>query len=174
MREPDLGKLKVPAALHDRTREILAITDQACLAHLDSEYAQLCRVLVGRLARKRPSPLLRGDAHIWAAGAIYAVGQVNFLFDRSDQPYLSTDQLADYLGVVKTTMANKAALINRTLDLGMFEPDLTRTAMLECHPLAWIVEVDGFLVDARTLPAGLQDEARRRGLIPDFDARRAA
>lgn len=46
--------------------------------------------------------------------------------------------------------------------------------MLEQHPLAWLVEVDGLLVDARMLPTELQDEARRRGLIPDLEARRAA
>jgi len=71
-------------------------------------------------------------------------------------------------------MANKAALIAKTLDLGMFEPDLTRVAMLERHPMAWIVQVNGFMVDARTLPEELQDEARRRGLIPDLQSRRAA
>jgi len=174
MHEHDLGQLKVPTALRDRTREILAITDEACRAHLDSEHAQLCRVLVARLARKRPSPLVRGDARIWAAGAIYAIGQVNFLFDRSQQPHLSAEQLAARLGVVKTTMANKAALINKALDIGVFEPDLTRAAILEQHPLAWIVEVNGLLIDARTLPDELQEEARRRGLIPDLDALRAA
>lgn len=71
-------------------------------------------------------------------------------------------------------MANKAALINKALDLGAFEPDLTRRAMLEQHPLAWLVEVDGLPVDARMLPAELQEEARRRGLIPNIDVPRAA
>jgi hypothetical protein len=61
-----------------------------------------------------------------------------------------------------------------SLDLGMFEPDLTRVAMPERHPMAWIVQVNGFMVDARTLPEELQDEARRRGLIPDLQSRRAA
>lgn len=42
---------------------------------------------------------------------------------------------------------------NRALDVGVFEPDLTRAAMLEQHPMTWLVEVDGFMVDARTLPA---------------------
>ena len=112
---------------------------------------------------------MRGDTRIWAAGAIYAVGQVNFLFDRSQRPHMTADRLAACLGVVKTTMANKAALINKTLNLGVFEPDLTRPAMLEQHPLAWLVEVDGLIVDARMLPFELQDEARRRGPIPDLD-----
>ncbi|MCA1700837.1 MAG: DUF6398 domain-containing protein [Actinobacteria bacterium] len=97
-----------------------------------------------------------------------------FLFDRSQQPHMTTDQLAACLGVVKTTMANKAALINKALNLGVFEPDLTRPAMLERHPLAWLVEVDGLTVDARMLSLELQDEARRRGLIPDLHHHRAA
>jgi Domain of unknown function (DUF6398) len=172
--EAVLSKLKVPGAMRLRVAEILAITDQVCVAHLDHEYAELCRVLVARLGRKRPSPLPRGDVRIWAAGAIYTVGRVSFLFDRSQDPHMTADELAGHLGVVKSTMANKAALIAKTLDLGMFEPDLTRVSMLERHPMAWIVRVNGFLVDARTLPEELQDEARRRGLIPDLPSRRAA
>lgn len=166
--------IRIPNAMLDRARAIIDVTDTACYEHLDEEYGQLARRLVARLARKRPSPLARGDARIWAAGVIYAVGQVNFLFDRTQTPHLTAKQLAERLGVVQTTMANKAGLINRALDIGIFEPELTRIAMLEQHPMAWIMEVDGFLVDARTLPADLQEEARRRGLIPDLGALRAA
>jgi hypothetical protein len=172
--EAVLSKLKVPGAMRLRVAEILVITDQVCVAHLDQEYAELCRVLVARLARTRPSPLARGDVRIWAAGAVYTVGRVNFLFDRSQDPHVTGDELAEHLGVVKSTMANKAALIAKTLDLRMFEPDLTRVAMLEGHPMAWIVQVNGFLVDARTLPEELQDEARRRGSVRDLQSRRAA
>jgi hypothetical protein len=87
---------------------------------------------------------------------------------------MTADQLAEALGVVKTTMANKAGLINRTLEIGIYEPELMRAAMLEQHPMTWMVMVDGFIVDARSLPPEVQDEARRRGLIPDLDALRAA
>ena len=54
MPEPDLAKLRIPTQLRDRTREIFSITDQACVTRLDDEYGQLCRLLVARLARKRP------------------------------------------------------------------------------------------------------------------------
>jgi hypothetical protein len=158
----------------DRAEAIIEVSDAFCREHLDEEYGVIARRLIARLARKRPSPLARGDVRIWAAGIIYAVGQLNFLFDRTQTPHLTPDQLAQGLGVVKTTMANKAGLINRLLDLSVFEPELTRVAMLEQHPVAWLVEVDGFVVDARTLPADLQNEARRRGLIPDVAALRAA
>jgi hypothetical protein len=166
--------LRIPVALRDRAQQIIDVTDAACREHLDEEYGLLTRRLVARLARKRPSSLKLGDARIWAAGAIYAVGQVNFLFDRTQTPHMTAKQLAEALGVVQTTMAIKAGIINRLLDIGIFEPDLTRAAMIEQHPMAWLVEVDGFILDARTLPAELQDEARRRGLIPDLRVQRAA
>ena len=87
---------------------------------------------------------------------------------------MGADQLAAHLGVVKSSMANKAALIRKTLDLGAYEPELTRRSMLEQHPLAWLIEVNGVIVDARALPAEIQDVACRRGLIPDLGERRAA
>ena len=130
--------LRIPVALRDWAQQIIDLTNAACWEHLDEEYGLLTRRLVARLARKRPSPIVRGDARIWAAGAIYAVGQVNFLFDRSQTAHLTATQLADALGVVQTTMANKAGIINRALGIGMFEPDLTRVAMIEQHPMAWL------------------------------------
>jgi hypothetical protein len=160
-----LVELKVPRALRPRVAEMLAITDELCGVCLDREYAELGRELVARLARKRPSPLARGDVRIWAAGSLYALGQINFLFDRSQQPHLTADQLAGQLGVVKTTMANKAAAIRRTLDLGYCEPGLTRQSLYDDPPFALMI---------LALPAAFQDAERRRSLIADLQARRAA
>jgi hypothetical protein len=160
--------------MRDRAQAIIDIADRVCHEHLDDEYGRLARRLIARLARKRPSPLARGDTRIWAAGVVYAIGQINFLFDPAQTPHLTAKQLAEPLGVVQTTMANKAGLINRTLGIGIFEPELTRIAMLEQHPVAWMVEIDGLLIDARMLAPEIQDEARRRGLIPDLDRLRAA
>lgn len=171
---PMSENLRIPIAMQDRSGEVIAITDEVCSEHLDAEYARLARRLVARLARKRPSPLVRGDTRIWAAGVLYVLAQVNFLFDHSQSPHMSAAELAVAARVKQTSMANKAAMINRLLDIGVYEPELSRVAMLEQHPMAWIVEVNGFLVDARQLPDELQEEARRRGLIPDFDAIRAA
>lgn len=79
----ELAELKIPQAVRPYADRIVAATDAACLEHLDEEYADLCRRLVGKLARKRPSPLARGDLGIWAAGVVCAIAQLNFLFDQS-------------------------------------------------------------------------------------------
>jgi ABC-type glutathione transport system ATPase component len=82
-------ELRIPIAVRAPTSAVIDITDAACSDHLDEEYGRLARRLVGRLARKRPSPLIRGDPRIWAAGVLYVIGQINFLFDRTQQPHLT-------------------------------------------------------------------------------------
>lgn len=146
--------LGVPLARQGDAGEIMVITDRFCGEHLDAEYASLCRKLVAKLARKRPSPLERGGLRIWAAGAIYAVGANNFLFDPDQTPHLRAERLSDLLGVPKSTLAGKAKRIRDVLGLdGRMDREFCRRELLEEHPLAWLVEVDGMIVDARWLPS---------------------
>jgi hypothetical protein len=159
---------KLPGTVKPYADLILDFTDQFCAEHLDAEYAALCRRLVAKLARKRPSPLLRGELRIWAAAVIYTIGGLNFLSDRSQQPHLSTDELSALTGVPKSTMANKAKLIRDTLKITLFSFEFQRRKLIEQNPAAWLIMVDGFLVDARTTLPEIQAEARRRGLIPDL------
>jgi hypothetical protein len=166
--------LRVPAAQRDKVSAILAITDPFCSEHLDVEYGALCRRLVAKLARKRPSPLERGDLRVWAAGAIYAVGSNNYLFDPGETPHLSADRLSELLEVRKSTMTGKAKRIRESLGLDPMDVEFCRRELLEEHPFAWLVEVNGIIVDARSMPAELQAEARRRGLIPDIQLDEAA
>jgi hypothetical protein len=70
------------------------------------------------------------------------------------------------MGVAKSTMSAKASHISSVLALGVFEPDLSRAELLEDNPLAWLVSVNGLVVDARMLPAELQRAAHAQGLIP--------
>lgn len=78
--------VSVPHAVRPYADQVVAATDAVCLEHLDVEYAGLCRKVVGKLGRKRPSPLTRGDLGIWAAGVVYVVGQLNFVFDPAQTP----------------------------------------------------------------------------------------
>jgi hypothetical protein len=160
--------LRVPASLQHDVEQIFKLTDPFCAKHLDAEYGERVRRLVANLARKRPSPLVRGDLRIWAAAAIYAVGSVNFLFDRTQRPHMTGDDLSALTGVPKSTLANRAKVIRDVLRIGRLEPEFCRRELLASNPLAWMISVDGFIVDARTMPREIQAEARRRGLMPDL------
>jgi len=164
---------RVPSAVREVFDDIVARTGAFCLGHLDEEYAGLCAALAAKLARKRPSPLTRGDRDIWAAGIVYAIGRVNFLADPSQTPHLRTDELAQLLGVKQTTMANKGRLIMDTLNIGLMDPEFSRRVMIERNPMVWMLQIDGLIVDARHLPEPVQVELHRHGLIPYVPAPQA-
>ena len=162
------GDQPLSSHLSSDVEEIFKLTNPFCGEHLDAEYAELVRKLIAKLARKRPSPLARGDLRIWAAAGIYAVGSVNVLFDRTQRLHLTGDRLSELTGVPKSTLVNKAKVIRDVLRIGPLHPEFCRRDLLESNPMAWMLSVNGFFVDARTTPPEVQEEARRRGLIPDL------
>ncbi len=81
-----MGEEKVPKKMQAVYDAIVALTDKVCREHLNEEYAQFSRRLAATLCRKRLSPLVSGKPESWACGIVYALGQVNFLFDRSQTP----------------------------------------------------------------------------------------
>ena len=65
--------------------------------------------MTAALCRKRPPPVLRGQHKTWACGIVYTIGAKNFLFDRSQTPYLAASDLCKLFGVGASTGAAKAA-----------------------------------------------------------------
>jgi hypothetical protein len=161
----NLDELKIPKATRPVAEEIIAITDEVCAKLLDAECTELARLAVAKLARKRPSPLLGGRRATWAAAVVYALGQVNFLFDRSQALHLTPDELATAFGLSKSTISNKAKQVRDLLKMD-FSAEFQRADMVAQNPAVWFISVDGLIVDARSAHVEVQVEAYRLGLIP--------
>jgi len=71
------------------------------------------------------------------------------------------DDLGALTGVPKSTLANKAKLIRDVLRIGQMEPEFCRSELLASNPMAWMISVDGFIVDARAAAPGVRAEARQ-------------
>jgi hypothetical protein len=163
---PKQNSESVPQQMQPVYDEITHLTDAVCRDHLDDEYGQLCRKLAAALARKRPSPLVRGKPEIWACAIVYALGTVNFLFDKTQTPYLRADDLCRLFGVSQSSAANKAKQIRDMFDMVQADPRWYRPSQMNDNPIAWRVMVNGFIVDVRMMPREVQEEAYRKGLIP--------
>ena len=166
----ELDELKIPKAMRQVAEEIIEITDQVCAELLDFEYTGLARQAVAKLARKRPSPLASGRRGTWAAAVVYALGQVNFLFDSSREPHLTGDELSAAFGVAKSTMSGKAKQVRDLLKMSYFSAEFMRADLIAENPMVWLIEVDGLAVDSRSLPIEFQVVAFERGYIPYIPA----
>lgn len=145
---------------------IVGLIDQFCRDHLNEEYAGLCRKLAEKLARKRPSPLVSGKPTTWACGIVRTIGWVNYLDDRSQTPHMKLTAIDKAFGVGESTGQGKSMLIRKALKIRPMDPEWSLRSRMDRNPTAWMIQVNGFLVDARFLKREIQEEALRKGLIP--------
>lgn len=170
-----MSKIKsesVPNSVEPAYTAIVTLTDAVCNQHLNGEYAALARRLAATLARKRPSPIMRGKPEIWACAIIYALGTVNFLFDKSQTPHIRADELCAVFGVSQSSGANKAKLIRDMLNMYQLDPNWCLPSRVDENPLVWILQVNGMMVDIRYMPREVQQIAYEKGLIPYIPADR--
>jgi hypothetical protein len=158
--------------MRDTFEAIVALTDPFCKEHLTDEYADLCRRLAAALCRKRPSPLLSGSLNTWACGIAYAIGGLNFVFDKSNPHYISAADLAGAFGLARNTAGAKAKAIRDALHIDTFDWRWSVPSRVDHYPGAWLIEINGLILDARSVPREIQEEAFRRGLIPYVPASR--
>ncbi|EKV02013.1 Plasmid pRiA4b ORF-3-like protein [Leptolyngbya sp. PCC 7375] len=156
----------VPKSMQAKFDSIVAITDDFAKQHLNDEYAQFIRYAVAALCRKRPSPLAKGRDKTWACGITHAIGMVNFLFDPSQDPHISAKDLYKAFGVSSSTGQAKSKLVRDTLNTHQMDPNWCLSSKLDDNLMAWMISVNGFLVDARSMPRHIQEEAFAKGLIP--------
>lgn len=97
---------------------------------------------------------------------MHTIGWVNFLADLDQTPRLKMERLAKLLGVKQTTMGNEGALIRDLFGIGRFHEEFVRRVMIEKNLTAWLIKVDGLIMDARSLPVPVQHELAGVGTIP--------
>lgn len=127
------------------------MTDSFVERYLDEEYKMLCRKLIDKMSRKRQMPFLSRSLKTWAAAVVYAIGQINFLFDKSFEPYISATDLCNYFGVSRSTTSQKAKKIRDMFKMRYFDEEFSTKRMLKENPLNEFVMIDGLIVPVSTV-----------------------
>jgi hypothetical protein len=122
------------------------MTDKFADSYLDEEYKMLCRKLIDKMSRKRQVPFLSGRLEIWAAAVVYALGQINFLFDKNFEPYVSATDLCNYFGTSQSTTSQKAKKIRDMFKMRYFDEEFSTERTLKENPFNEFVMIDGLIV----------------------------
>ena len=160
---------KASGDIHDEAfkaaERIIELTNAFCMNHLDEDYRELCEDLTWA-AYEEGLLLEKGKPAGWAGGIVHAIGFINFLHDPSQSPHMTSAQLAEGFGISQQTMQTKSKIIRDEFDLMQMDPDWCLPSLIGENPLTWMLEIDGFMIDTRSAPLELQQEAYRLGLIP--------
>jgi hypothetical protein len=160
----------VPKPMQAAYDAVASQTDAFCHDHLTDEYRDLARAMAAALSRKRPSPLASGQPRTWACGIIYVLGQLNFLSDKSSQPYMTMADVCAAFGVGSSTASAKARVIRDAVHTNRMDPTWMLKDFVDQNPLVWLAEVNGIVVDIREMPREVQVIAYEKGMIPYIPA----
>ena len=156
----------VPKAMKEKYKAIVDITESFSEENLNEEYAQLIRYAVAAVCRKRPSPVVTGNANTWACGITHAIGMVNFLFDKTQTPHIDAKELYKKFGLSESTGSAKSKVVRTLLGMSQMDPEWSLPGNLKNNPMVWLLTVNGMIVDIRSMSREVQEMAFEKGLIP--------
>ncbi len=148
--------MKEKTLIDNRMDQLIKITVNFCDKFLNEEYAKLSEKLIRKMARKRDIPFLSGQMEIWAAAIIYALGRINFLFDKSLDLHTSADEICTYFGTSKSTTSQKAKYIIDMFRLRYWDKDFSTEQMKKDNPFAKIVFINGIPLHLDAFPEELK------------------
>ena len=147
--------------IQQRQQQIIDLIGEFCSQKLNEEYFELSKRLMQKLGRKRNVPFETGKPEVWAAAVIHALGTINFLFDKSFEPYVTIDEINNFFGTSKSTTGAKSKQIRELLKLDIWDKEFSTRRIQEGNPFAEMVMVNGLIVPLNTIPEEYQKMVRQ-------------
>lgn len=141
-----------------RQEQLIERVSSFCDAHLNDEYKSLCVKLVEKMGRKHNVPFKRGKLENWASGVVYAIAQINFLFDNSQELHTSPDEICEFFSTKKSTASNKARDIREMFNMGHFDSEFSAGHILDGAPKFYIDEKSGMIIPEELVNTDPMDE----------------
>jgi hypothetical protein len=131
----------------ERTKNDLKdLTGGFCRSKINEEYAALCEKMIDKMARKRNVPFLSGRRETWAASIVYSLGQINFLFDSTFEPYIDGADICDYFNVSRSSVSSKAKKIREMFRMGYYDEEFSSERNTEKNPMRDFVMLNNGLI----------------------------
>jgi tetratricopeptide (TPR) repeat protein len=134
-----------------KEKQLLDMVESFSKENIDEEYMELCSSLVKKMGRKHDVPFKRGKIEIWASAVIYAIGQINFLFDKSFEPYVTPDEICDYFNTKKSTVSDKAKKIREMFNMGHYDKEFSTNHMNDSNPMKDMVMTEEGLIVPKSM-----------------------
>lgn len=138
---------------------IKSLFNSYCKKHLDNDYLNLCNKVFEDLIKEDEQIFKRGKAEIWAASVVWSVGSINFLGDKSFEPYATLADVCSFFNANTSTVGQKASKIKDLLDISIWDsryqlPDSSIGNFLD----SLVMTNEGFIVPKDILAGDDEDD----------------
>lgn len=136
--KPVKTKAIAAAKASPKLDELVRLTAGFCKANLNAEYDGLCRKLIEKGGRKRTVPFASGQLESWAAGVVHAICTVNFAFDKTQQPNVTSQMIAQHFGVSTNTASQKSKALRDMFKMEYWDAEFGTAEMAEKNPMRFM------------------------------------
>jgi hypothetical protein len=88
---------------------------------------------------------MSGRTEIWAAAVIHVLGTINFLFDKSNQPYVPVTNILEYFGTKQSTTSQKSKKIRDMFNMTYFDSNFSIKSVDQESPFNNLTMVNGLI-----------------------------
>ena len=132
-----------------RVNELRNLLLPFCTQNLNEELTGYVINLLERLGRKRVISITRGRPEIWAAAIVYVIARLNFLFDKENLYCLIPNTIADFFEASKSTVSQKATLVEKACNISLGEKGLCSEEISEMFE--FVETPEGFILPKKWL-----------------------
>jgi hypothetical protein len=132
--------------VQERKARLKQLTNDFSKQYLNEEYELVIEELINKMSRKREVPFVTGRIEIWAAAVIHALGTINFLFDKSTEPFVSVTDICQFFGTKQSTTTQKSKKIRDMFNMNYFDNEFSIESVNQRNPFNDLTTVNGFIV----------------------------
>ena len=127
-----------------RAWEIKELMAPLAIEYMDEETYGCALKLLSKLTRKRTVDITKGKKEIWAGAIIYVIARLNFMFDKKQDYWMTADEIAGFFSISKSTVSQKATLIEKLCSIGMLDEEFRREKIAK--GFSFQILASGFIV----------------------------
>ena len=101
----------------ERQEELTLMVEDFCDEYLNDDYKKLSLKLIDEMAGRRSVYFKRGKLEVWASAIIYSIGQVNSLFDESNEVHITRKDIFNYFNTTQSVVSRKAINLRDVFDM---------------------------------------------------------
>lgn len=101
----------------DKEQKLTEMVEEFCDEYLNDEYKQLSLKIIEEMANGKSVYFQRGKLEVWASAIIYAVCQINSLFDESNEVHITRKDIFNYFNTKQSIVLRKAVNLRNIYNL---------------------------------------------------------
>ena len=101
----------------DAQKKLTVMVEDFCDEYLNEEYKQLSLTVIEEMANSKSVYFKRGKLEVWASAVIYAVCQINSLFDEANENHISRNDILNYFNTKQSIVSKKAVNLRNIYNL---------------------------------------------------------